>query len=148
MWTLKELCGYHTSTVIYFRYGMKYVRQRLKSLRAHSYSSPRSHACHIDCHVHYDNLQVLAVHDSKQTGPDRGHIAWHLAYDLVYLDDHNRESEVPEEDVRAVQDVRHKDSLLTLRQKKEGPGQAGDSVAAEGKAGAVGVDGMSREEVQ
>ena len=93
------------------------------------------------------NLQVLAVHDSKEAGADRGGIAWHLAYDLVYLDDRNRESEVPEEDVRPVQDARHRDSLLTWHQKKETPGQTGASGAAEGKARAVGVGGMSREEV-
>lgn len=87
------------------------------------------------------------MHDSKQTGPDRGPIAGHLAYDLVYLDDDNRESEVPEEDVRAVQDTRHKDGLLMHHQRKDRSGQAGGSGTAGGSAGAMDVDGMSREEV-
>lgn len=87
------------------------------------------------------------MHDSKEAGPDRGRIAWHLSYDLVYLDDRNRESEVPEEDVRAVQDASHRDSLLTLHQKKGSPGKAGDSGAAEGQAGVGGGGDMSRQEV-
>eukprot|EP00904_Undaria_pinnatifida_P012161 jgi/Undpi1/8075/HiC_scaffold_24.g10547.m1 len=42
--------------------------------------------------------KVLAVHDnSKQAKPERGSITWCLAYDLVYLDDDNRESEEEQE---------------------------------------------------
>lgn len=94
------------------------------------------------------DLQVLAVHDnSKQAKPERGSITWCLAYDLVYLDDDNRESEVPEEDVRPVRDTRHKAGLLMLHQKKERPGQAGGSGTAGGNTGTVDVDGTSREEV-
>lgn len=99
----------------------------------------------ITCALH--NFQVLAVHDSEEAGSDRGGIAWHLAYDLVYLDDRNRESEVPEADVRAVQDARHRDNLLTLHQTKETPGQAGDSESGGGMARAMGAGGMSPEEV-
>lgn len=52
----------------------------------------------------------MAVHEREGNGPETPRTV-HVVYDLVYLDDNNRESEVPREDVRAVGYARNRDSV-------------------------------------
>ncbi|CAM9807730.1 unnamed protein product [Ectocarpus sp. 6 AP-2014] len=82
--------------------------------------------------------KVVGVHEKTyEAGPSgsSGSIGRprQLAYDLVYLDDNNRESEVPEEDVRVAHDCRTKTKgsmLLLLGTEHE---RGGDSTAARGR---------------
>ncbi|CAM9634928.1 unnamed protein product, partial [Ectocarpus sp. 4 AP-2014] len=81
--------------------------------------------------------KVDAVHEKKyEVGPSgsSGSIGRRrqLAYDLVYLDDNNRESEVPEEDVRVAHDygTKTKESMLSLLGTEHE--RVGDSTAAWG----------------
>ncbi|CAM9919162.1 unnamed protein product [Scytosiphon promiscuus] len=73
--------------------------------------------------------KVLAVYERKYptgslvSSSNVGHPR-QLAFDLVYLDDQNRESEVPEGDLRKVYDCGEKtknDLLLLLPEEEEGP---------------------------
>ncbi|CAB1118317.1 unnamed protein product [Ectocarpus sp. CCAP 1310/34] len=81
--------------------------------------------------------KVVAVHEKKDEAVPSGGSGSigrrrQLAYDLFYLDDNNRESEVPEEDIRVVYDygTKTKESMLLLLGTEHERG--GDSTAARG----------------
>lgn len=84
------------------------------------------------------------MHEGKTKRPESSRLPRQLAYDIIYLDDQNRESDVPDEDVRVVRDARRKDSLLLLGETRLDtamPGEAKDSGEQE-KA-----EGTERDEV-
>ncbi|CAM9195526.1 unnamed protein product [Ectocarpus fasciculatus] len=83
--------------------------------------------------------RVVAVHEKQyEAGPSgrSGSIGRRrqLAYDLVYLDDNNRESEVPEEDIRPVDDygTKTKDGVPLLLGEEHG--RVGDSAVPRGRS--------------
>ncbi|CAM9399161.1 unnamed protein product [Ectocarpus sp. 12 AP-2014] len=96
--------------------------------------------------------KVVAVHEKKNEAEPSGSSGSigrrrQLAYDLVYLDDNNRESEVPEEDVRVVHDygTKAKESMLLLLGTEHERG--GDNTAARGR-GHSGGDSKSLDALQ
>lgn len=81
------------------------------------------------------------MHEGEGNGPET-RLAVDVLYDLVYLDDHNRESEVPGEDVRSVGRGRHKDNLLPRQESAAKRGERSEFPETKTDGGIGTVDGQ------
>lgn len=81
------------------------------------------------------------MHEGEGNGPET-RIAVDVLYDLVYLDDNNRESEVPGEDVRSVGRERHTYNLLPRQESAAKRGERSDLPETKMDGGIGTVDGQ------